>query len=338
MTDPLETDSGARAHIHWLDVASARLQRASSFYRRGWGDRSAFDVFWEEVRHRREPTAVTPALKRRRFPVLGVLGARAYEGEFPSPASFLPREAARARVRVYLPAPRDRVRGVCVHLGALGEQTFARREWLARELVKSGIGAVLLETPYHGSRRPVIERDGGIHSVAEQMWLGAAIVAESAALLGWLRADGYRVAVSGFSMGGSFAAYTAVRLPWPIDLVAAGMPMSGSHVAAQGLLRRLVCWEALGGAHDGPTALTQAFDSVALHRLGPPVDASRAHFIGFRRDGIVPAESVRALQAHWPGSRISWIDTGHVVGFLRSHHALADGIHGAFARADQEPG
>jgi hypothetical protein len=43
----------------------------------------------------------------------------------------------RARVRVYLPAPRDRVRGVCVHLGALGEQTFARRDWLARELVKS---------------------------------------------------------------------------------------------------------------------------------------------------------------------------------------------------------
>jgi hypothetical protein len=55
--------------------------------------------------------------------------------------------------------------------------------------------------------------------------------------------------------------------------------------------------------HDGTrtakpatTALTQAFDSVALHHLGPPVDASRAHFIGFRRDGIVPAESIRALR------------------------------------------
>ena len=329
MTDPRGTESGARAGIHWLDIASARLQRAKSFYQSGWGDRAAFDVFWEEVRHRREPVAVTPALKRRRLPVPG---ARAYEGEFLSPASFLPREVARARVRVYL--PRDRVRGVCLHLGGLGEQTFARREWLARELVKVGIGAVLLETPYHGSRRPVIERGGGMRSVADQMWLSAATVAESAALLGWLRADGYRVAVSGFSMGGCIAAYTAVRVPWPIDLIAAGLPMSGSHVAAQGLLRRLVCWEALGGAHDGVTALTQAYDSIALHHLEPPVDASRAHLIGFRRDGIVPPSSTRAIHAHWPGSRVSWIDTGHVGGFFRSRHALGDGIRRAFAVAD----
>jgi hypothetical protein len=327
------SDSRETARVHWLDIASARIQPAKSFYRGGWGDRAAFDLFCEEVRLRREPTAVTPTLKRRRLPVLG---ARAYDGEFASPASFLPREVARARVCVYL--PRGRVCGVCLHLGGLGEQTFARREWLARELVKSGIGSVLLETPYHGTRRPTIQRGGGgITSIADQMRLSTAVVAESAALLGWLRAVGYRAAVSGFSMGGSLAAFTAVRVPWPIDLVAAGLPMSGSHVAAQGLLRRLVCWEALGGAHDGVTALTRAYDSVALHHFGPPVDASRAHLIGFCRDGIVPASSTRAIHAHWPGSSLSWVDTGHVGGFLRSHHALAQGIRRAFAVADREP-
>lgn len=322
-------ERGASARVHWLDIASARIQRGESFYRSGWGDRAAFDVFWEEVRHRREPVPVTPALERRRLPIFR---GRAYEGEFPSPVEFLPREVARARVRVYLPPGRPR--GVCLHLGGLGEQTFARREWLAWRLVESGIGAVLLETPYHGRRRGVVERGGGMRSVADQMWLGAAVVAESAALLGWLRAEGHRIAVSGFSMGGSYAAYTAVRLPWAIDLVAAGLPMSGSHVAAQGLLRRLVCWAALGGEREGKAELERAYDSVALRHLEPPVDASRAQLIGFRRDGIVPAESTRAIHEHWPSSRMSWIDTGHVGGFFRSSQAIGEGIRSAFADGD----
>lgn len=331
MTEPRPTDSAAPTRIHWLDVASVRLQRAGSFYTGGFGARSAFDLFWDEVRHRREPIAVTPVLKRRRIPIVG---ARAYEGAFSSPASFLPEDVARARVRLFL--PREPARGVCLHLGGLGEQTFARREWLARELVKSGIGSLLLETPYHGSRRPLVGRVDEMRSVADQMKLSAAAVAEAASLLGWLRADGFRVAVSGFSMGGTLAAYVAVRVPWAIDLIAAGLPISGSHVASRGLLRRVVCWDALGGASDGVVALTQAYDSIALNHLPPPVDASRAHLIGFCRDGIVPPESTRALQAHWPGSQAAWIDTGHVGGFFRSHRALGDGIRRAFSVEGRE--
>lgn len=278
---------------------------------------------------RREPLPIKPILRRHRQGA-----AIEYEGCFDSPAA-LPATVRRARFRLLL--PRGPVRSVCVHLGALGEAGFVRRAWLARSLLADGIGGLLLETPFYGTRRPVDQGSDLLRRCSDQLQLCTAVVREAASLIGWLRAEGHSPSLCGFSMGGMLAAYTAVRLPFPLVTVVSGAGASSADIATRHLLSRLICWSALGGEETARPALASAFDAIALHALPPPVDPTRARLIGFQRDGVVHQDSVRALHEHWPGSRLRWCDTGHVGGALWGLKVMEEELRSALQASYSPP-
>lgn len=314
--------------VHWLDRVFRWLQPQGSLFRLGWGPSGTAEELRSLVSIRREPSAVTPILERR-----GTRhGATLYEGWFPSPASELPREAQRARVRILL--PRGPVRGVCIHLGGMGEPGWFRRQRLAAPLLSEGIGAALLEYPYYGSRRPLGQRGFALGLFADQLRLSLAAVAETASLVGWLRREGHEPVVAGFSMGACVAAYVAVAVPWPLAVVLAGAGSSHADLMTRSQLSHMVHWPALGEEQAAKQRLAALLDTIALHELPAPIDARCAQLIGFRHDGVVDPEQVRALHDHWPGSRLRWLDTGHMGGFFFGAEAIRSAIRDALPRSE----
>lgn len=83
------------------------------------------------------------------------------EGYFKSPLAsyapelFITENLACAKWKGLFPIEEKKRKGFIVHLAGTGDQTYYRREhFLAKDLLKYGISAVLLENPFYGSRRP----------------------------------------------------------------------------------------------------------------------------------------------------------------------------------------
>ena len=78
------------------------------------------------------------------------------EGRFPSPAAVgpLPAACAEARFQLLLPPDAGPRPPVCLFLASSGDHGYGLRRFLARDVVSQGVGALLLENPYYGSRRP----------------------------------------------------------------------------------------------------------------------------------------------------------------------------------------
>ncbi len=70
-------------------------------------------------------------------------------------------------------------------------------------LKKEGIGALLLENPFYGGRKPVDQRRSQLNHVSDLFVMGLALIFECIALIGWLERAGLGpVGLTGISMGG----------------------------------------------------------------------------------------------------------------------------------------
>ena len=84
-------------------------------------------------------------------------------------------------------------------------QAFWRRRYLtALPLLKEeGIGAVLLENPFYGSRKPAGQVRSQLHHVSDLFVMGLALILECLVLMKWLEGEGLGpVGLTGVSMGG----------------------------------------------------------------------------------------------------------------------------------------
>jgi pimeloyl-ACP methyl ester carboxylesterase len=318
----------------WLDRGFVKLMRRQPFFSDGWGDPERLATVISLPTKRGEMLPVTPDWGP--WQIDGEVEIR--NGTFPSPEAellALPNESLKAVLRQVRP-PGQEQGPVCIHLAATGEFGFARRMKMARPLAAAGIGSMLLENPYYGTRAPPGQQGPSVRTVADLLVMGRACVQEARSILGWLNAQGHQhLGVSGFSMGGQTAAMTAAACPFPVVAI----PLAGSHSATavflDGVLRYVVDWSALAPEGDHQRArdrLKELLNALAVSTLPPPTAAQACIVVCGSRDAFVQPPSSRALHAHWPGAELRWIPTGHVGGYLWNQKAYLQAIQDAFAR------
>jgi dienelactone hydrolase len=324
-----------------IDHAIAFVTGIPKMYYGGWGDAELLDYLVDYARDLGPPADIDVQWsggKEQRD------GSHLFEGWFtsPTPSLPLPPEARAAYFQMLLPPqpffePRP---AMCVHLAGTGDATFLGRRLLAKPLVKQGVGAIILQNPFYGPRRPSWQSGTRLRSMTDQLMMNLATVEETRALLKWLRGEGFeRVGVTGYSMGGFMSGFAAQTVPFAV----AAIPCAAGDTAVAPLidspLRNICDWETLseeaGGPDHAEMLMRQTLSSLALSEHGTPVATEAAIILGARDDLFVPPSEPVALHRHWDGSELRWINGGHTTGWLLNAGAIRQAIVDAFARLDQ---
>jgi len=322
--------------MHLLDFLFGMAAGQPRFFADGWGDRSVCGAIDPDTLMRRRPRR--PAVR------LGSL-ARAYGGllrevSFESPEERLPDCARIARARLLM--PEGPLSGMVLHLAASGDQGFAFRLRFAAPLLARGIGALVLENPYYGARKPKGQLGHAVRSVADLHLMGSATFQEGGALLRWARDElaAPRVGVTGFSMGGQMAAMVGAAIPFPVAVVPIAATFSPDSVFKGGVLRGVANLAALRDAGEPEAAtlarLTEMLERLSIARLPAPVFPAAAIVVGTAEDGVVPPAEARKIAAYW-GCELRWLPAGHVTAVLRHQGAMRTAIADAIARLDAAP-
>jgi dienelactone hydrolase len=332
--------SPAAPRAHWLDALSARLvRRGPRFFADGWGPSGVLEKLTRGPQGFAMPELSQVFLRPER--VEGPF--RVQDGRFPSPAAVgsLPPEAQEARFRLLLPKGAGARPPVVVLLAASGDEGFGMRRFLAASLVARGVGALLLENPYYGSRRPRGQQGPAVRTVVDLLLMFRATAVEASALLGWLLARGHpKVGVSGYSMGGSLAAYAAAAFPLPVAVAPLAAADSAAPVFTEGVLSALPDWQALGrglgsgaGAEDAARRrLAEVLGAAATTALPPLSQPRRAVLVAARQDGFVPGSATLRLLQHWRGAELRYVPGGHVSAFVTGRAASTRAILDALER------
>ncbi len=296
--------------MHWLDGVSGRaLARTAPHkrvFRRGWGDPAALETYLAEA----AAAPPIPSLEVVEGPERTWDGLAGHDLTFESPARYLPEAGRLARARfVGPPAGADRA---VVLMASWNDQGYEGRRKLAADLAARGIAAAMLEQPLYGERRAEPGDEQPIATVADFMWMGRAAVLEGRVLADHLRRRGYRVGVTGYSMGGNMAGFLAATMPFPVAPALLAAPFSPGPPFLHGILRNTVDWEALGG--DSPEVrerLGRILFSASILRFPAPLHTRAAVLVAATRDGYIPTAAAQAIHRHWPGSELEWVNGGH---------------------------
>jgi pimeloyl-ACP methyl ester carboxylesterase len=235
-------------------------------------------------------------------------------------------------VRWLLPEGRP-VRGVYLFLSSWSEEGYGRRTWLSERLFREGYGVMLFENAFYGPRRAPGRSGPILPRFSDLLMMGLATIQEARGLLGYVRAQGHRPGVAGYSMGGQLALMTGASMPWSMPIVGMAPTASPVAVLTEGPLRKGIAWEALGGG-DSARALNRVREELrplSVLALPPPVDPSKAIIVGTAQDGFVPPREMEAIAHHW-GAELRWIPAGHVSAIVFHRRALQQAMLDAFAR------
>ncbi|MDJ0664971.1 MAG: alpha/beta hydrolase family protein [Acidimicrobiia bacterium] len=315
--------------IHPIDRAAAVMlhrgpQRVRVFPG-GWGEERYVRLLREPQLMLTEP----PVLDISWAPTKHLTDRRVRDGRFPT-AADVPWQAATAAVRVVEP-PHGTDR-LCLLMAAWNDHGYRTRQQIADELLHHDIGSIILEIPYHGSRRVVSPDEQPIRTVADFARMGLGAVTEGRALLRHFGSD-YKMGVSGYSMGGNIGAAVGATAGFPVAMA----PLAASHspgpVFLDGAISNRIVWEALGGVNQ-EQALRDALSSVSVLELPVPEWAAAAVMMAGRSDGFVPRSAIEALHHHWPGSELRWCRGGHATVIWRRRKELAATIADSFARLE----
>jgi len=242
----------------------------------------------------------------------------------------VPPEARIACIRVIEPA--SGTKRLCLLMAAWNDHGYDTRERLALELIKHGIGSVMLENPYYGDRRVTGPDEQPVPTVADFARMGFGAVAEGRALVRYFSGD-YVMGVAGYSMGGNISAVVGAAAGLPVAMA----PLAASHspgpVFLDGVIGNGIQWDALGG-RDQRTRLAEALGSVSVLRLPAPQWAAAAVLVAGRSDGFIPADATQRLHQHWAGSELRIIGGGHATMLVRKRPAFANAIADSFDRVE----
>ncbi len=299
----------------------------------GFGDRAFVDRVIEQGL---KPLAFPIEIETRPAPS-AIRGLVARELTFASPRSdlALPPGASTARVLHLSAGATGTTRSAAVVLAGSREEGYRLRQSIWSPLARDGVDVLLLENPYYGTRRARGQRSASLDTVADQLRMNVATVAEAAALVEWLAAGGCeRIAVTGYSMGGAMAALTGTFVRRAIAVVPIAAGLSPAPIYTEGLLSRSVDFDAIGrdcgGVEHARDALAAVFDAASLAKAAPPVATEAAIVVACRRDGYVFAEQSEALAARW-NCELRFVDAGHVSAIFTGRGAMRGAVRDALA-------
>jgi pimeloyl-ACP methyl ester carboxylesterase len=320
------------------DHALTHALRVGVLYKNGFGDRAVLERILASIE---SYTAARPAgeVVMHYGSTRSVRAGNVRLATFASPAPTpMPEECRTARVQIWTPAENP-MSPMCILLAATGDEGFRWRESLAQRLLNKGIGSIILENPFYGSRRPRGQLGPVLRTVLDQFSMSTAMVDEARALLGWIRDSGRIAGVSGYSQGGFMAAFAAALVDFPVVVVPRAAGTQAAPVLTEWALRRAVHWPTLaresGGLEAARAELARCLSFVDVTRFAPPVAPELATVLVARHDRVFPEHSGRALHRHWPGSELVVSNAGHVTSVLLNDAAHADAIATMFRRADK---
>jgi dienelactone hydrolase len=248
-------------------------------------------------------------------------------GTFTSPSALLPHRSQQGSVISV--SPPNETNRVVVLMPAWNEHDPKVRIAMAGHLARKGIRSVILENPYYGSRHPNPEHSQPIRTVADFMVMGTAAVVEARGILMRLHDEGWEIGVAGYSMGGNTTAVVAATMPVPLAVA----PLAASHspgpVFLDGVLRRGIAWDALGGrAQEG--RLRSALGAISVLNIEPAPQTAHAIIVRASQDGYIPRNAVQALSDHWNGSELRVVRGGHATAIWYRKDQLTDAIADSF--------
>ncbi|KAJ8918748.1 hypothetical protein NQ315_015068 [Exocentrus adspersus] len=240
-----------------LDVVYRKLL-LTKFFTKGWGSpenlQKLFD-FRKIISNRETCYKLVP----KNYPITLInevkrADCRIIEGKFRSPfAVYVPdlvsEEIQDAFFQMVLPLKwkDDNYKPVCIHLAGTGDHYFwRRRNVMAKPLLKAGIGAIILENPYYGIRKPKEQIRSSLHYVSDIFVMGGCLVLECLVLLNWCERLGFGpLGVTGISMGGHMASLAATSWPKPLVLVPCLSWSTASSVFTEGVMSDSIDWDML---------------------------------------------------------------------------------------------
>ncbi len=324
--------------LHSLaDHALTYALKLGLLYRDGFGDRAVLERITTSIETFTPARAAGDVVMRYAGAPKSVRGGVVRLASFESPAPTpMPAECRTARVQIWTPT-REPSGAMCILLASTGDEGFRWREGLARKLLAQGIGSVILENPFYGSRRPRGQRGPVLRTVLDQFAMNTAMVDEARALLGWIRDAGRVAGVTGYSQGGFMAAFAAAFVDFPVVVVPRAAGTRAAPVLTEWALRRAVHWPSLaresGGVDAARAELAHHLGVVDLTRFPPPVAPELATVLVARHDRVFPEHTGRALHAHWPGSELVVSNASHVTSALLNDDVHARSVVAAFRRA-----
>ncbi|KAK9725726.1 hypothetical protein RND81_05G164800 [Saponaria officinalis] len=313
--------------LHYIldHVYGALLHRTKispPFFSKGWGgnkldllEKLIKQVFPEIEGQKWPPKLIKPMWKT----VWETKSACLREGVFTTTCdeqflSALPHECHIARVAFLTPKFYSPHQMACVvHLAGTGDHTFERRLRLGGPLLKENIATMVLESPFYGKRRPLLQRGSKLLCVSDLLLLGKATIDEAQSLLHWLDEEGFgKLGVCGLSMA-----------------------------FCEGVLKHATAWEALREDLAAQKAamtleevrqrLRDVLSLTDVTRFPIPKNPNAVIFVAATDDGYIPNHSVLELKKAWPGSEVRWVTGGHVSSFLLHNgefrRAIIDGLN-----------
>ncbi|MCE5265754.1 MAG: alpha/beta hydrolase family protein [Deltaproteobacteria bacterium] len=319
-----------------LDRLYASHSNRLLFFKDGWGDLPRLREIRRIGSHLGPPQPIEVCWERSAEDGTALFRT----GAFLSPYTDLPlpAESRTAYFELVVPRKASRKTPICIHFAATGDEGFARRRRaLALPLLRDGIGSLILENPYYGRRRPPGQHKKMLNRFSDLWAMGGAVVEEGRSLMQWLRREGYeRLGVCGISMGGSMAARVAALEAVPVAMVGCVTAHSASAVFTEGILKNYLAWEVLNREldDDAPAIglMRELLDLTDLRGYSPPRRPEAAFLVAASRDAYIPPASAALLHAHWPGSTMRWLATGHVGAFLFHRLDFLEATRDAFAR------
>lgn len=316
--------------IHPVDLSASMLVANGPsklrFFKSGWGDPAKVDLIRPQPEDFIEPDPISLDWGPPEVTDEYIKREAVFDSDSPG------LEGAATQVEVRLIEPLDPSGKMCLLMAGWNEDGLDGRMELARQLALKGIGSVMAEHPFYGSRRVIPPPDQPVRTVADFSVMGRAAVREGRAILGGL-SDDYELGVSGYSMGGNLAAVVAALTPFNI----AAAPLAASHAPApnflEGALRRGVDWKALGGL-ERKGDLYEVLEAPSVLRMPVPDHVSSAVIVSARSDGFVPASSTAALHRHWRGSELRVLPGGHATVWWWRKEMLVQAIVDSFDRVN----
>lgn len=118
---------------------------------------------------------------------------------------------------------------------------------MVKPLMKeAGLGAIILENPFYGVRKPADQRASSLHNVSDIFVMGGCLILESLVLFNFCERMGLGpLGITGLSMGGHMASLAATNYPKPLVCVPCLSWSTASSVFTEGVMSHSINWDVL---------------------------------------------------------------------------------------------